>query len=398
MYIAFITVGAPGHVLVTPPIIGELVRRGVRVTCFTSENFRRTLEATGARFVPVDTVLTNQGQAKDDIETDMMAELPLRFLSEADAAIGQILPVLEADPPDAVFTDALAIAGRLAASALNKPLIMLHTSYACNERFSVTADWPAIPDTHPARAAANALAEKFSHRYGVEHIGIREIFEGKADLDLVTISKKFHPAGASFSDRYVFIGAQVGGRLPVTGWEAPKGDAPLVYTSLGTLFNNWPEFYTMLAEAARDLPVRVLSSIGGAIRPEQLGTLPDNMRVAPFLPQLDVLQESSLFLTHAGTGSVMEAICYGVPMLCLPQMDEQVFTAMQVQAQGLGMAIPDKKLVTAKLLRSSIQTLLGDEACRARVDEYRRDMLEEGGYIRGADAIVQFMEKGAVHA
>lgn len=26
-------------------------------------------------------------------------------------------------------------------------------------------------------------------------------------------------------------------------WEAPTGDAPLMYTSLGTLFNAWPQFY-----------------------------------------------------------------------------------------------------------------------------------------------------------
>ncbi len=393
MHLALVTVGATGHVLMTPPLVAELVRRGVRVTFFTSENFRATIEPTGAHFVPVDTVLTDQGKAKDNIETDMMAELPLRFLSEADAAIGQILPVLQADPPDAVLSDALAIAGRLAASALHVPLIMLHTSYACNEHFSVTSAWPPVSDEHPARAAAKELAQKFTALYGVEHIGIKEIFEGKADLDLVTISRRFHPAGETFSERYVFIGAQIGQRLAVEGWQAPDGNAPLVYSSLGTLFNNWPEFYIMLAEAVKDLPVRVIASIGSAIRPEQLGRLPDNMRVAPFLPQLDVLSQASLFLTHAGTGSVMEAVYYGVPMLCLPQMDEQIFTAMQVQEQGLGRAVPDKRLVTPTLLRDSIVSLLADQACRARVQAYRQDMLDEGGYQRGADAVLRFLTK-----
>ncbi len=392
MHIALITVGAPGHVLVTPALVEELVRRGVRVTYFTSAGFQSAIEPTGAHFVAVDTVLTNDGQAKDDLEIDLMAELPLRFLSEADAAIGQILPVLENDRPDAVLTDALAIAGRLAASALHVPLIMLHTSYACNDAFSVTTGWPPVLDTHPARAAAHRLAEKFSKTYGVEHIGIKEIFEGKADLDLVAIARRFHPASDTFSDRYVFIGAQIGARHSGPEWTPPPDDRPLIYASLGTLFNNWPAFYTMLAEAVRDLPVYLVVSIGTVVKLESLGTLPDNMRVYPFLPQLDVLMHTSLFITHAGTGSVTEALYFGVPMLCVPQMDEQTFTAMQVQMQGLGYAFPNKRDITSEKLRQQIQTLLDDETVRARAREYQRDIRENEGYVRAADAIMAFME------
>lgn len=67
MNVALITVRATGHVLPTLPVVAELVRRGVRVTYFTSANFEKIITLTGARFSPVATVLTNQGQAKDDI-------------------------------------------------------------------------------------------------------------------------------------------------------------------------------------------------------------------------------------------------------------------------------------------------------------------------------------------
>ncbi|MEG0766113.1 MAG: glycosyltransferase [Clostridia bacterium] len=393
MYIAMITVGATGHVYSAYPIIAALVQRGVRVSCFTSANFEKTIRATGAEFYPINTVLTNQGKAKDDIEKDMMAELPLRFLSDADVAIQQILPILQKDKPDAILSDAFAIAGRLASKSLGVPLIMLHTSYMCNEHFSVTSSWPNIPDTHPARATAKKLAESFSRDYGVEPSGVFEIFEGRGDLDIVTQSRMFHPAGETFDDRTIFAGAQIGPRAGDGEWVTPiQNNDPIIYASLGTLFNNWPEFFMMLSEAVDGLPVQLIASIGTHIKPEMLGKLADNMVVAPFWPQLDVLKKASLFITHAGTGSVMEAIYFGVPMLAVPQMDEQFLTASLMAKHGLGKMIPDKGMITPALLRDSIRQLLADETCRQNVKRFQDDMLRVNGSEFAAEEILRFLK------
>ncbi|MBQ7360819.1 MAG: glycosyltransferase, partial [Lachnospiraceae bacterium] len=106
MYLAYITVGAIGHVMPTIPFVSELVKKGARVRYFTTENMRDTIAFTGAEFTPVDTVLTDGGKAKDDIQVDFMAELPLRFLSEADCVVRQVIPELEKDLPDAIISDA----------------------------------------------------------------------------------------------------------------------------------------------------------------------------------------------------------------------------------------------------------------------------------------------------
>ncbi len=392
MHIAMITVGATGHVYSAYPIIAALVQKGVRVTCFTAAKYRQIIESTRAEFVPVETNLTNQGEGGKDIEEDMMAELPLRFLSDADAAIRQILPVLEVDKPDVILSDALAIAGRLAAKHFGIPLILLHTSYACNEHFSVTSSWPVIPDTHPARVAAKLLSENFTRDFHVPQIGINEIFEGRGDLDIVTQTRMFHPAGDTFDDCFIFAGAQIAERAGDGEWKPPiQNDEPIVFASLGTLFNNWPEFFSMLSEAVELLPIRLIAAIGNQIRPEALGKLADNMYVAPFWPQLDVLKQASLFITHAGTGSVMEGIYFGVPMLAVPQMDEQFFTASLVERYGLGKMIPDKSKITPALLRYSIQQLLADETCKKNVNRFQDDMQRVNGSEIAADNILQFM-------
>ena len=53
MHIAVVSLGAFGHINPTLSVVTELVRRGVRVTYFTTENFRSIVEPTGADFVPV---------------------------------------------------------------------------------------------------------------------------------------------------------------------------------------------------------------------------------------------------------------------------------------------------------------------------------------------------------
>lgn len=389
MYFAFISIGAVGHVLPTLPLIAELVRRGVRVSYFTSENLREAVSATGAEFHPVATFL---GQEKDDIEVDMMAELPLRFLSEAESAIAQILSVLEKDVPDVVLSDALAVAGRLAAAALKRPLVRVFTSYASNDVFSVAATFPFVPDTHPARVKASALADRFTALYGVEHLGVREIFEGAADYNLVMLQREFQPAGESFGDNFFFAGAQVAPRVGDGGWRAPENGRPVVYASLGTVFNNNPAFFRMLFDAVADMPVNLVAAIGHTIPIETLEPIPPNVSAAAFQPQLDILGKASLFITHAGTGSVMEAIYFGVPMIAVPQMDEQCLTARRMAELGLGVALDDRDKITVERLKKEIAFVLGSAEIHASMARMQSDMRQNSGCGAAADRLLAFAD------
>lgn len=53
MHIAFVSLGAFGHINPTLALVTELVKQGVRVTYFTTEAFRNIIEPTGAKFVAV---------------------------------------------------------------------------------------------------------------------------------------------------------------------------------------------------------------------------------------------------------------------------------------------------------------------------------------------------------
>ena len=65
-------------------------------------------------------------------------------------------------------------------------------------------------------------------------------------------------------------------------------------------------------------------------------SLSDNVKVASWLPQNDILGHSStrLFINHGGVHGVMEAVFHGVPMICAPFFGDQYGKAHEAKAKG----------------------------------------------------------------
>ena len=185
MKAVYIPVGAAGHVLASLPMVDELVAHGVEMLYFAPEMFRAQVELTGATFCPMPAVAAKESSV--DCGQDFIAGLPLVFLGEADGVIDGILPTIESFAPEVILADELALAGRLAAARLRLPLIMVFTSFAPCETFSICRFWPEYTDAHPARAAARRIAERFTKKHGVRHLDVYEVFEGKDDFNISTL-------------------------------------------------------------------------------------------------------------------------------------------------------------------------------------------------------------------
>lgn len=390
MKAAYIPVGASGHILASLPMVSALVRKGAEITYFAPEQHRAQIEATGARFVSMPAVAAKAGSVSGG--HDFIASLPLVFLSEADGVIGSIMPELEHVKPDVLLVDELAIAGRLAAKKLGIPLVMVFTSFAPSKRFSICRDWPIYPDTHPARVAAAGLANKFAKEYGVPAYDIYGIFETVGDFNVSVLTREFQPEGDTFGDNFCFAGPQIAHRAG-GDWTPPPGDAPLLYTSLGSLFNYWPEFYQMLFAVVRELPIRILCSLGKTLKPDDFINVPENVTLTPFVPQLDVLSHASFFITHAGTGSAMEAMYFGVPCICLPQMEEQWTTASRMAQLGLSIGTLRRETLTEPLLREALTSLIANREMQERSRLLGEQLRSVNGAEIAANAIWDYAAK-----
>ena len=396
MHIAFVSLGAFGHINPTLALVTELVKQGVRVTYFTTEAFRNIIEPTGAKFVAVPSWMAendkhNDGEKKED-DGGVAAAVPFLFLNEAGAYIDTILDTLHDDKPDAIVHDFAGIAGTIAADNLNVPNVMLYTSYPSNDSYSVAAGFESCPADHPLRKAAAGIAAGYAEKYGCRVMTVKEIFEGHGDFNLVMMQKKLVPNYESFDDSFVFTGVQIGKRTAFGSWKAPDNGKPLLYSSLGTAFNNWPEYYPILFDAVRDLDINVFAALG-SIDPASLKDIPANVEVGQMVPQLDILSQASVFITHAGMGGTGEAIYYGVPMIAIPQMEEQAITARQIEKLGLGVAFLDKSAITSEALKTAIQKLLTEPSYKAAAEQFSADMKTLGGAKASAEALLHFLSK-----
>ena len=398
MHLAIVSLGAFGHINPTLSLTTELVNAGHRVTYFTTEDFRKVIEPTGAEFVPMKSWMAendkhNEGkeEKKDGQEDNVAAVVPFLFLNEAGAFIEDVLNVLREDRPDAILHDFAGIAGTMAADILGIPNVMLYTSYPSNGSYSVAASFEGIPADHPLRIAADQIADGYVEKYGCRKMTVKEIFDGQGDLNLVMMQKRLVPNYETFDDSFVFTGVQIGKRSTFGSWQAPDNGKPLLYSSLGTAFNNWPEYYPILFDAVRDLDINVFAALG-AIDPESLTDVPANVELGKMVPQLDILSQASVFITHAGMGGTGESIYYGVPMIAIPQMDEQAITARQIERNGLGFALLDKEAITSEMLREKIQILLNDSSYKETVNEFSADMKALGGAKASVNALISFLE------
>ena len=396
MHIAFVSLGAFGHINPTLALVTELVKQGVRVTYFTTEAFRNIIEPTGAKFVAVPSWMAendkhNDGEKKED-DGGVAAAVPFLFLNEAGAYIDTILDTLHDDKPDAIVHDFAGIAGTIAADNLNVPNVMLYTSYPSNDSYSVAAGFESCPADHPLRKAAAGIAAGYAEKYGCRVMTVKEIFDGHGDFNLVMMQKKLVPNYESFDDSFVFTGVQIGKRTAFGSWKAPDNGKPLLYSSLGTAFNNWPEYYPILFDAVRDLDINVFAALG-SIDPASLKDIPANVEVGQMVPQLDILSQASVFITHAGMGGTGEAIYYGVPMIAIPQMEEQAITARQIEKLGLGVAFLDKSAITSEALKTAIQKLLTGPSYKAAAEQFSADMKTLGGAKASAEALLHFLSK-----
>jgi UDP:flavonoid glycosyltransferase YjiC (YdhE family) len=154
--------------------------------------------------------------------------------------------------------------------------------------------------------------------------------------------------------------------------DAPR-DRPLVLASLGTLMNGLPGLFEAIIEAVADEPIEVVAAVGRDQDPVRFGTPPPNVRIEAFVPQILVLEASTLFVAHGGFNGTKEALRLGLPLVVIPIGGDQPYTAERVEALGLGRAVgPSER--DPGTIRSRIREVLAGDRFRRNAQAFAADM------------------------
>lgn len=174
-----------------------------------------------------------------------------------------------------------------------------------------------------------------------------------------------------------------GGRAAVAFPFEELTGRPLVYASLGTLQNRLQPVFQAIVTACRDLDVQLVLSAGGGDVGELIGNAPDTI-VVPFAPQLELVKQAAVVITHAGLNTVMETLAQGVPVVCLPVTNDQPAVAARVEFTDCGLKLPLKH-ATADRIRTAVQTVLEDNRFRENARRLQQAIATAGGVTRAAD-------------
>jgi hypothetical protein len=157
-----------------------------------------------------------------------------------------------------------------------------------------------------------------------------------------------------------------------------------VYMTLGTVMNQAPAVFRAVIDGATQWPVNVVATTGPDLDPAVLGPVPPAVRLAPYLAQADVLPHCTVVISHAGAGTMLGALCYGLPQLCLPQSTDQPFNAAALLPTGAALMLAPQE-VTADAVASAVGDLLHEPAFRDAAQRLRTEI--EG--MPGAEAVLE---------
>ncbi|MEU5896874.1 MULTISPECIES: macrolide-inactivating glycosyltransferase [Streptomyces] len=386
-HIAMFSIAAHGHVNPSLEVIRELVARGHRVTYAIPHAFVEKVAETGAEPRPYTTTLPSADADPEAWGTELIDNIE-PFLTDAITVLPELAHAYEGDEPDLVLHDITSYPARVLARRWGVPEISLSPNLVAWEGYEEEVAEPMYAELKKTERG-QAYYARF-HAWLAEN-GITQHcdpFVGRPPRSLVLIPKALQPHADRVDESvHTFVGACQGDRAAQGEWERPAGAEKVLLVSLGSAFTKQPAFYRACVEAFGDLPGwHVVLQVGRHVDPAELGALPGNVEVHPWVPQLAILKQADAFITHAGAGGSQEGLATATPMVAVPQAVDQFGNADMLQALGVARHLPMEE-ATAATLREAVLALAGDPEVARRLGEIQRAMAAEGGTKRAADLI-----------
>lgn len=178
-------------------------------------------------------------------------------------------------------------------------------------------------------------------------------------------------------------------------WARLEGSTkPLVYVSLGTVFNDQPDVYRVLLEGVHGAGARAVVAAGASYDVMVKHARADDV-VVRFAPQVELLAKVNAAVVHGGNNSTNEALRAGVPFVSVPFGGEQVMNARRAAFLGVARALEVESL-SAAAVAGALSSLFEDE-----VVERARTLASQVPQVDGAEVVADALERlgrGAMEA
>jgi MGT family glycosyltransferase len=178
-------------------------------------------------------------------------------------------------------------------------------------------------------------------------------------------------------------------------WAHGLGERPTVYAALGTIAHAMPGIFELILEAFANDDIDLVLAVGQD--PAAFGPQPPNVHLERYVPQTRLLPLCDVFISHGGFNSVKEALSCGVPLVVLPIMSDEPYSAERCEVLGVGRAIgPSAR--TAESVRDAVLSVLREPSYRRRAQEVRAEMEALPGPERVVELLTQLTAREPISA
>ena len=413
------TMPAMGHINPLNCILSKLSKQGnFKIIVYATDEVRSVFEKTGVEYrsyanFPLRELMIRANTGKFSFG-DMLNLMLGCAISNLDAFIG----LVEKDEPDLIIYDELALYAKLLMEVLKK---RQRDGISIPAAIMFRPHFASQNDIYPNKTEAALFKQTFkltdmlalivplvktvyiNLKYGLWNFNIfGMIFNYKENVMINTIAPAIQPRSHLFNKADHFVGACIDENVrnevldqklqsfldlfapinPISAEEREENNRMnklrLVFVSFGTVMNSQMNAYVKIIDAARQIHgsdnYRFVIATGGSVKSQlddqiskgQL-SLPHNVVLAAYAPQLEILKRASLFISHCGMNSTSETVNYAVPLICLPIRADQPRNAYRI-ADELGCGIRlNLDTFTVDQLINAIETVLGDMSYYDRV-------------------------------
>jgi UDP:flavonoid glycosyltransferase YjiC (YdhE family) len=170
------------------------------------------------------------------------------------------------------------------------------------------------------------------------------------------------------------IGLSPGAAQNLTNIE--RHGAGRIYVTFGTVWNSGPSAVERLRLAiagSASLGAEVVVTVGKENDPQLLGSMPANVQVHRFIPQDQVLADCACAVIHGGSGTMLGALSWGLPLLMLPQFADQFYNSERAVLAGVALALTPSE-ISVEAVSACTEKLMGDTAIAACAASVRDEL------------------------
>jgi UDP:flavonoid glycosyltransferase YjiC (YdhE family) len=309
------TLTARGHDLLfatAAPAIGLLRRLGFEATAVGPDWLEGSDDPISSRLLALD----NRGHNLLFVEIASMGAIPA------------LVEICSNWRPNVILSEHTEFAGRLAAELVGVPAAI-----------------QLVANPPPRTVVGPLLAEKLDElRASVglprDH-DLRQLF-GQLYLDCVPPSLSLAgvtPLPIAHKVRPVVF--DTSGEETLPPWIDHLPHQPVVYATLGTVYNRTPNVLETIIKALANERLTLIVTTGRNRDPNELGKLPPNVRAERYIPQTLLFPRSSAVICHGGFNTVIAALQHALPMYLLPLSADHPRNAQRAVQAGFGLSAGD---------------------------------------------------------